>query len=221
MVAGPPGVGKSMVALAIAIKTGVPTLYVSADSHSATMALRALAMITGQPQFEVEQRMLEDQQWAAAILHEHTSHIKWMFDASPTLGDLEDEINLFQELHGEPASLWIVDNAVDITFDSGDEFSSLRALMRELKWWSREQNAAALVLHHTSESYSGNPCPPRGALHGKIAQVPATILTLAAEPGLLAVAPVKNRYGRADASGSTPIWMDFMPEAMVVKDLDS
>ena len=194
MVAGPPGAGKSTVALAIALKSRVPTLYASMDSHESTMAIRALSMATGISQSEVENRMVADPEWASALLKEHVGHIKWMFDASPTLKDLEDQINVYRELQGDNPALIVVDNAVDVTHDSGDEFSSLRSLMREVKWWSRDTGAAFLILHHTSEGYEGYPCPPRAALHGKIAQVPSLIVTLSSsQPGLMAAAAVKNR----------------------------
>jgi hypothetical protein len=189
------------------------------DSHESTMAIRALSMATGIPQGEVENRMVANPEWASALLKEHVGHIKWMFDASPTLKDLEDQINVYRELQGDNPSLIVVDNAVDVTHDSGDEFSSLRSLMREVKWWSRDTGAAFLILHHTSEGYEGYPCPPRAALHGKIAQVPSLIVTLSsAQPGLMAAAAVKNRYGPADATGKTAVWMDYAPETMMLKD---
>ena len=221
MIAGPPGAGKSTVALAIALKSKVPTLYASMDSHESTMALRSLSMATGRSQHDVEEYMTTNPQWAADTLRQEVGHIKWMFDASPSLADLEDEIAVYRELQGSDPELLVVDNCVDVTHDSGDEFSSLRSLMRELKWFARDTGAAVLALHHTSESYSGNPAPPRAALHGKIAQVPSCILTLAApQPGFMAVAAVKNRYGPADPTGSTAVWMDYHPASMTVKDLD-
>ena len=222
MIAGPPGAGKSTAALAIALRSGVPTLYASADSHESTMAIRSLAMVTGLPQIEVEERMVSEPEWATQMLRENVSHIRWMFDASPMLADLEDEINIYRELMGENPSLVVVDNAVDVTHESGDEFSSLRSLMREVKWWSRDTGAAFLILHHTSEGFEGYPCPPRAALHGKIAQVPSLVVTLSSnEPGLMAAAAVKNRYGPADSTGKTALWMDYFPTNMQLKDLDS
>lgn len=221
MVAGPPGVGKSTLALAVAVLSGVPTLYASCDTHEATMALRTTAMVTGLSQLEVENRIQEDPSWAAQILASRASHITWMFDAAPSLADLADEVALYREIQGDNMRLLVVDNAIDITHDSGDEFGSLRSLMRELKWWARDTGAAVLVLHHTSESYQGNPCPPRASLHGKIAQIPSLILTLASpSDGLMAIAPVKNRYGPADPTGSTALWMEYNPATMQIKDIN-
>ena len=203
MIAGPPGAGKSTVALAIAMQAQVPTLYASADSHESTMAIRSLAMCTGIQQSVIEERIQSDPGWATAMLRENASHIRWMFDASPTLADLEDEINVYRELMGESPSLVVVDNAVDVTHDSGDEFSSLRSLMREVKWWSRDTGAAFLILHHTSEGYEGYPCPPRSSLHGKIAQIPSLVVTLSSnQPNMMAAAAVKKLS--SEAKGEQP-----------------
>ena len=65
----------------------------------------------------------------------------------------------------------------------------------------------------------GNPCPPRRSIHGKVAQVPAHILTLAnVHDGVLGVAPVKNRYARAVADGSFFVKLAFDPATMWVAD---
>lgn len=219
--AGAPGAGKSTLALAVAVLSGVPTLYASMDTHETTMALRTTAMVTGLAQHEVEARIKENPRWAAEILASKASHISWMFDASPSLQDLSDELALYREINGEPPHLLVVDNMIDVTHDSGDEFSSLRSLSRELKWWARETGAAVLALHHTSEQFHGNPCPPRAALHGKIAQIPSLICTLASpSDGLMAIAPVKNRYGPADPSGQTAMWMEYTPATMQIKDIN-
>lgn len=126
-----------------------------------------------------------------------------------------------RERWGDDPRLIVLDNAVDVTMESQDEWGGLRTLMRELKWWARETEAAVVVCHHTSEGVNGNPCPPRSALHGKVAQTPSLILTVHSQPGLMAVAAVKNRYGPADATGSTPIWLSYEPASMMVKDLES
>jgi predicted ATP-dependent serine protease len=217
MIAGPPGAGKSTVALAVALQSGVPTLYASCDSHESTMALRLISMINDIPQSEVEDRM-HDTTWASQVIASKGKHIAWMMDSNPSLRDLEDQINLYRVLKGSDPQLVVIDNAVDFTHESGDEFSSLRSLMREIKWWSRDTGAAFLVLHHTSEHYEGNPCPPRASLHGKIAQVPSLIMTIAAHSHYLMLCAVKNRYGPADPSGGKAFYMEYDPSRMLLRD---
>jgi predicted ATP-dependent serine protease len=196
MIAGTPGAGKSTLALAIALRAKVPTLYVSADTNAHTMAMRLLSMITGKPQSE------------------------WSFESAPTLADLDQEVEAFEELWGCSPTLIVVDNLMDISNDGGEEFANMRSTIKELKYLARDTNAAVLILHHTKESYTGNPCQPRSALQGMVAQLPALICTVGTNaPGYLAVAAVKNRYGKADPTGDTAFWLQFNPEYMDVSDI--
>jgi hypothetical protein len=36
----------------------------------------------------------------------------------------------------------------------------------------------------------------------------------------MAAAAVKNRYGPADATGKSAVWMDYFPTTMTLKDMD-
>lgn len=218
MFAAAPGVGKSSLALAIALKTQVPTLYISADTNAHTMAMRLGAMISGKSQSEVEPLLVSDPGWTQATLNK-ASHIVWCFDSAPSLNDIDEEVRAFEELWGTPPTLIIVDNLMDISTDGGEEFSSMRAIMKELKYLARATNAAIVVLHHTSEAVTGTPCQPRSAIQGKVAQLPALICTLGITGGVMGVAVVKNRYGRANAEGTFVSWVAFNPEYMWLDDI--
>lgn len=218
MFAAAPGVGKSTLALALALKTGVPTLYISADTNAHTMAMRLASMISGKSQSDVERKLNSDIGWTRAVL-QRASHIVWSFESSPTLQDIDDEVQAFEELWGCPPTLIVIDNLMDIATDGGEEFASMRAIMKELKFLARDTNAAIVVLHHTSEAVVGNPAQPRSAIQGKVAQLPALICTLGTVGTSMAVAPVKNRYGRADANGSLMTWLAFNPEYMYIEDI--
>ncbi len=68
-------------------------------------------------------------------------------------------------------------------------------------------DACVLVLHHVSEQseYGSTHNPPaRRAIHGKVSQLPALILTLGYNPAdhILKVAAVKNRFGPHTADGT-------------------
>ena len=112
MIAGPPGAGKSTLALSLAVQAKVPTLYISADTHSHTMSLRMLAMLTGKPQGEVEPLMENDRDWAAQML-KPADHVMWEFDSAPSLKDIEDSVLAARERLGDDVRLIILDNAVD------------------------------------------------------------------------------------------------------------
>lgn len=220
LVAAPPGAGKSSLGLDIATKTKRPTLYFSADSTELTMATRLGSYITGRFMYDVEQQMMADPDWAGDLLRQ-VDHIRWSFESAPSFRDIDLEVEAFEETWGEPPHLIVVDNATDVTDDGGDEFSALRATMRGLKYTARDKNACVLALHHTSESVLGNPCPPRSAIHGKISQVPAVVLTLGVlHPGFMPVACVKNRQGPQDISGKTAMWLTFDPSVMHLSDLN-
>ena len=218
MFAGAPGAGKSTLALALALKTNVPTLYISADTNAHTMAMRLASMISGKNQTDVEQKLNTDVGWTKAILQKG-SHIVWSFESSPTLQDIDEEVQAFEELWGCAPTLIVLDNLMDVATDGGEEFASMRAIMKELKYLARATNAAIVVLHHTSEAVEGKPCQPRSALQGKVAQLPALICTLGVIGTAMAVAPVKNRYGRADANANLNAWLAFNPEFMYIEDI--
>ena len=220
MIAGTPGAGKSTLALSIALRTKVPTLYISADTNAHTMAMRLLSMITGKTQGEAEEMLAKDVEGSRKIINEASGHIFWSFESAPTLADLDQEVLAFEELWGCAPTLIVVDNLMDISNDGGEEFAGMRSTIKELKFLARDTNSAILVLHHTKESYVGNPCQPRSALQGMVAQLPALICTVGSNaPGYIAIAPVKNRYGKADPSGDTAFWLQFNPEIMDVSDI--
>ena len=220
MIAGTPGAGKSTLALAIALRAKVPTLYISADTNAHTMAMRLLSMIINKPQSEAEMLLVEDVENSRKTINNSSGHIFWSFESAPTLSDLDQEVEAFEELWGCAPTLIVIDNLMDIANDGGEEFAAMRSTIKELKYLARDTNAAVLLLHHTKESYVGSPCQPRSALQGMVAQLPALICTVGSDaPGFIAVAPVKNRYGKADPSGATAFWLQFNPELMDVSDI--
>lgn len=145
-------------------------------------------------------------------------HIRWSFAGSLSIDDIDDEVSAFIEAWGEAPALIVIDNLIDINGDEGEEFSALRSTCRTLKHMARTLDSCVLVLHHTSEAVESKPCPPRKAIHGKVAQLPALILTVSVAPGAMLVAPVKNRHGPADASGQTAYWLKFDASTMTLTD---
>jgi predicted ATP-dependent serine protease len=218
MIAAEPGAGKSTVALKMALAMKQPTLYFSPDSPEEVQTIRSLAMITGLPQHQVEANMESDPETGWRLMQEHAGHIAWDYDTA-SMWDIEEEFQIYEELTGAPPALVILDNATDITYESGDEYQSLRALARDLKAWARATNSCMVILHHTSEGFTGNPCPPRAAIHGKVSQKPANIWTIGdAKDGFMPISPVKNRGGFSDKTGGTAIWLRYDPVTMLLRD---
>jgi predicted ATP-dependent serine protease len=206
MVAAAPNAGKSMFALVYAIKAKTPTLFFSADTDTTTAMIRAAAHTSGHTQATVEANLSRDPGYYKEYL-EQMRHISWVFDSSPSLDDIEMEIKAYIELYGVAPELIIIDNLMNVAAEHDNEWAGLREIMMNLHDMARKTEACVLVLHHVSEaSEYGSPSmpPPRRAIHGKVSQLPAVILTLGYDPsqGLLRVAPVKNRFGPHYADGS-------------------
>ncbi len=136
---------------------------------------------------------------------------------------LDDEVSAFETVWGRSPTLIVVDNLMDIAMDGHEEFQGMRAAMKELKYLARDTNAAVLVLHHTKEGFEGFPCQPRSAIQGLVNQIPAMVLTIGqmkqGDDTYLCVAPVKNRYGRADQTGSNYVSLAFNPDSMYLDDV--
>jgi predicted ATP-dependent serine protease len=219
MIAGVPGAGKSTLALALALRMMKPTLYICADTNAHTMAMRIYSMLTGTSQKQAESSLAQNPDEAKKKLMQ-TNHIFWSFDSNPSLDDIDEEVLAFEELTGEPPQVIIVDNLTDMTGGGVESFGAMQEVLQSLKQFARENNAAVVILHHTKESYNGDPCQPMSAVQGMVNQTPAMILTVGQTAnGMLGVAAVKNRYGRADSSGATPVWLQFNPEYMYIADV--
>lgn len=225
MIAGAPGAGKSTIALDLAIRSRVPTLYVSADTHSHTVSLRLLANLSGREQAQIEPYMHDPQyqEWVRRTL-DPASHIRWCFDSAPSMARIELELEAFTELYGDTPDMVVVDNLTDVAVDGMDEWGGMRTLLKEMKFLARLYDTAFLVLHHTSEGWNMSAgvahTPARQALQGKVAQTPALILTVSNhDQGLLYVCPVKSRYGQADPSGMTATSFVYRPASMQIIDV--
>lgn len=215
MVAAAPNAGKSMFALVYAIKANIPTLFFSADTDTATVMIRTAAHLSGHTQLTVENHLRNNPRYYQDYLA-GMQNIQWVFDSSPSLDDIEMEIKAYIELYGIAPELIVIDNLMNVAAETDNEWAGLRAIMMELHDMARKTEACVLVLHHVSEqSEYGSPTmpPPRRAIHGKVSQLPAIILTLGYDPsqGMLRVAAVKNRFGPhyADASRWATLFTNF------------
>jgi len=224
MVAAAPNAGKSMFALIYAVKAKVPTLFFSADTDTATVMMRAASHLSGHEQLLVESNLLSNRHYYDKYLSEMES-IQFVFDSSPSLDDIELEIKAYVELFGVPPELIVVDNLMNVVSESDNEWAGLRAIMVEFHDMARKTEACVLVLHHVSEQseYGKTTEPPaRRAIHGKVSQLPALIITLGFDPhnSILKVAAVKNRFGPHTADGSDHIGLFVSYKVCQINDSD-
>jgi RecA-family ATPase len=206
MIAGQPNSGKSLLALFYAVKSGVPTLYVSADTDAYTTAIRAAAVITNTQVASVEEAFnsgngYEFYQDELASL----KHLQFSFDPSPTLDDIDLSIKAYAEAFGEYPQLLIIDNLLNIAALHDNEWTGMRDIAKAMHHVARETEAAVFLLHHTSEGEGRPELPPsRKSIQGKISQLPEMILTVALDHDTseYRIACVKNRFAKNSASGS-------------------
>lgn len=213
MIAGPPGAGKSMLALSAALtwaRQGVPVLYISADSNEATMASRAAACVTGHP-VDTVAKTIEIGLWAeeyAPRLAELPIRFEYD-DCDPTIGDIANGLTAFLEVWGTAPHVIILDNLMNMTSDDSNEWQGMRNAVKQLHYIARKSKACVVVLHHTSEqdSHFVESAPPRSAIQGKVSQLPALILTVANKGGEMFIGVVKHRHGPADVMAKDPVRM--------------
>ena len=170
MVAAAPNAGKSMFALIYAVKAAVPTLFFSADTDTTTVMMRAAAHSSGHNQVTVEQNLSNNSHYYDKHF-DRLGHIKWVFDSSPSLDDIELEIKAYVELYGIAPELIIIDNLMNVAAVSDNEWTALRDAMSAFHYMAREYESAFIVLHHVSENEKmskPNYPAPRKALMGKV-----------------------------------------------------
>lgn len=208
MLAGPPGAGKTMLALDAAIKMNVPTLYVSADSDELTMAVRAACAVSHHNARDVRKTMARGMfkdVYGEAL---KGSLIRFEFDPSnPSITDIGHMLEAYHEVEGQYPRLLVVDTLMNVEGGSDNEWASIRQTAKDFHWLARKTKACLLVLHHTSEQNSDwiLQAPPRSAIQGKVSQLPSVIVTVANRSGEMFLAVVKNRFGQADPGASEPL----------------
>ena len=205
LIAGQPNSGKSLMALVYALRSGVDTLYFSADTDPITQLLRTAAHLTKTNQSDVEATLDKDPHAYDPTVRELAGHIKWVFDPSPTLDIIELEILAYAEVYGVSPSLIVIDNLMNAVAQQGEEWAGIRAIMSSLHEVARLTGSCVLALTHMSEQsdYAANIPAPRRAILGKASQLPSMILSIAMEPSSseLRVQAVKNRFGTHRADG--------------------
>jgi energy-coupling factor transporter ATP-binding protein EcfA2 len=224
VIAGGPGVGKSTVALTLALKSGTPTLYFSPDSDASIQIARSYSILTGNP-------MTQGTTYASneSSIEVVQAPIRFNFLAGPTFFDIENSVEAFEELYGEYPHLIVIDNITNVRSglqdNDTDPFSGLEGLLDYCNTMARETQACVLGLHHVTGQYNDNDRPiPLSGVKGQVGRTPRLILTVHKQAGyggqadLLRFSMVKNTGGRADASGQSFAELEFDGEYMRISD---
>lgn len=211
MLAGLPGSHKTRIMLNALVNMGTPSLVFSTDSDMDTVSSRLLAIATRTPTETTEQWLRTQPERVAQTLARF-DFMRFDFMPDPSLDDIWLSTYAYHEVEGRWPAQIVVDIASDIGHDTGDEWGSLRDLLRQAKVLARETEAHVLLVHHASDSErTRRPCPRRSDIHGKVAAIPELIVTCGMTPtGDLHVACVKNRHAKADANADNhfPMTLD-------------
>lgn len=218
MIAGQPGSNKTAFMLNLICRWQVPTLVFSNDSDQFTVASRLLARKLQKDSRDLEEPLRDYPAEAAEALEEF-GFIHWSFDSSPTIDDIELEVQAFKELYGEYPKCIVVDILMKVATEEGED-SALSTVMGFLDHLARITKACVLVLHHATEGVQGNPCQPRSAVLYKVNQLPVLILTVARVGDMFYVAPVKNRSGPDDFTGNTSYPFNINLSTCTITDIE-
>jgi len=208
MLAGPPGAGKTFLALDAALKMNCPTLYLSCDSDESTMVVRAAAAVTKHQQRQVRESLKRGMFKEVYGDHLRGTNIRLDFEPSnPTMQDLGHIFECYFEIEGRYPALTILDNVMNLEADSDNEWAAMRRSAKELHWLARKTKTCFLALHHTQEPDKDwlYKAQPRSAIQGKISQLCSVIMTMATNGYEMFVAVVKQRAGQSDPGALHPI----------------
>ena len=209
IIAGGPGTGKSALTQAIlqrgndkgAVNT---TMYFSADSDASTMFKRSAAIATGYDMSFIDSMVREGKASELfGIVDSKTSHMKFSYGSSPDVDDVKREVLAYETVYGAFPEVIVMDNLKNLYAGEGGEFEALEGNCEFLHGLARDTGAAIIALHHVIGAVEDGISPiPLSGLRGKISKTPEVILTLHRNDTHLNISPVKNRNGKAQASGA-------------------
>jgi KaiC/GvpD/RAD55 family RecA-like ATPase len=207
LVAAAPGVGKTLFATNLTVKTPVPSLYFSADSDEWTVKQRACSILSGVTLGEVEQH-LNDEAWESFYAEKlrAADHVDWCFQTDIDTEFIVQRLFAHTELRGEYPQLVIVDNLGNTVVDQDNEGSELRATCRELQRIARTTDAHVMGLCHVKgPKENGAQAITLGDLLYNIGKIPELVLGLHRDQGGLVVTVPKYRGGKHGMNLPVPL----------------
>jgi len=200
---GPPGAGKSTAALNYALAAKVPTLYISMDMGPRLVANRVCAILTGDTTEKVSADILTEagaDRYSSVL--QGVDHLYVDYPSRPTPEEIAKLQMAFQEIHGIPSQLMVVDNLMNMNSGQENEWAGFRDLSQAFHYIATELGIVVLLLHHINLGGLDLSYPaPLTSIKGQVSELPATILSFAKREGSLLYCAIKNRHGKSDPSG--------------------
>lgn len=209
LLAAAPGVGKSLFASNIAVRTPIQAVYFSADSDEWTVMTRAASILTGYPLEQVDRWLCDGGSEADHIRKALTKadHVDWCFSPHLDFEFIGDRLKAHEEVWGAMPAYVVVDNLGDAVENQENEYAELKALCRELRISARMTGAHIMGLCHVMGAKENGDQPiGLGDLLGKLGKVPEVVLGLnRAGEGALNLTVPKNRGGKSGQHIKLPI----------------
>lgn len=210
LIAAGPGTGKSALIQAITQRgddngTVNSTFYFSADSSAFDMYTRSAAIATGRTTDDIEGELNKfGSDRLDPIVDAATKHMWFSYKSDPSDQYIVDQLQAYAELAGAWPEIIVIDNLKNCVVGDGvDEFRALEDTSVFLHDLAKDTGACVIALHHVrGDLEDGYSQIPLSGIRGKISKTPSSIWTLFKGAHSLNVSVVKNRGGRADASGS-------------------
>lgn len=194
-----PGVGKSMLALNMGIRMGVPTIYWSADTDQHDVMMRALGVLTKNDTAKIDEWYQDNVTYYDNELAK--VEIEWVFDSAIPAKRVAERLQAFAEVRGEYPHLVVLDNLSNAVEHQEQELAQQKEFIVEVQRLARFTRAHFAILAHAEGKYDDQVTPiPMSGVYNKLAKLPEVVLTLHRADMLgkkLAVNVVKHRGGKA------------------------
>lgn len=180
-------------------------MFFSADSGPDVIWQRAASLSTGYTGEEVNQMLATgNHESLDQAVRTKSSHIKFDFTSSPSMEHILTEVGAYADIYGAYPEVIVMDNLKDLYVGLEDEFRSLEEGCMFLKDLARQTNAAVITLHHAGGAFEdGTVAIPMSGARGKVSKTPAVMVTISRIGEEMRLATVKNRTGKADATGKS------------------
>jgi len=202
VIASAPGVGKSVLAINLAIQAGVPALYLAMDGDETSMSIRVMQAYNGFTREEALSEIDIDSVIARKTFDAIDGCVRWDFPGAPDMEEIVHRVWAFAEIWGELPHLIVVDNMMDV---AGEEsFAAYSEAEQALCALARAANAAVVVLAHVNGFYeNGKETIPLSGVNFKATKKSSLVLSMCggAFSDVLHVSVLKNRDGPKDQSG--------------------
>ena len=195
LVAGPPGHGKSVLGLTLAVMCGLPSMYLTLDTSDYDTAVRVTAMVNGITTDDVESAVQQGRAEAYfAKTAANVKHVRFVVRPPAQATDMIPDIEAMKP------KFIVVDNLTDVGdhYGAGTPHEVAEGILQDLKRLARRYGVHIMALHHVTGAHNdGNAPIPLSGIKGQIGRIPALVLTVRRDriaPNML-IYIAKNRYG--------------------------